>query len=270
MIYVTDASRAVGVVSDLISEERREGYLGKTNAEYDRVREAFAKKQQQGRPRAAGDARARTRPRCRAPRSRGRRRGPASPPTTTCRCRTWSPTSTGRRSSRAGTCTDGSRPSCPTTWWGRRRPRLYDDAQEMLVRDRPGRAVAREGRRGAVPGQPRRRRRGGMGRGPQLSGIATLHTLRQQVEKKNGQPNYALSRLRRVEEDWIGGFCVTAGHGEQELVDRYTKKHRQLLRHHGLGAGRPLRRGRRRVAARAGAPRTLGLRGRPRPLAPRT
>ena len=53
---------------------------------------------------------------------------------------------------------------------------------------------------------------------------ARLHTLRQQMKKDNGAPQFALSdfvRSREHGEDWVGGFCVTAGHGELERSDAF-------------------------------------------------
>ena len=53
---------------------------------------------------------------------------------------------------------------------------------------------------------------------------ARLHTLRQQMKKDNGAPQFALSDFVRPSEqgdDWVGGFCVTAGHGELERSDAF-------------------------------------------------
>ncbi len=53
--------------------------------------------------------------------------------------------------------------------------------------------------------------------------LARFFTLRQQIKKKEGA-NVALSDfIRPVGEgaDWIGGFCVTAGHGELERSDAF-------------------------------------------------
>lgn len=50
---------------------------------------------------------------------------------------------------------------------------------------------------------------------------ATLHTLRQQMVKSEGRKNYALSDFiapDNINEDYIGGFCVTAGLGEGSRV----------------------------------------------------
>lgn len=46
----------------------------------------------------------------------------------------------------------------------------------------------------------------------------TFHTLRQQMIKSEGSPNLALADFVAPEgtPDWIGGFAVTAGHGERE------------------------------------------------------
>src|SRR5262249_51895710 len=57
--------------------------------------------------------------------------------------------------------------------------------------------------------------------------IATLHTLRQQLEKREGRFNAALSdfiapRISGV-PDYVGGFVVTAGIGEDAVADRFKK-----------------------------------------------
>ena len=58
--------------------------------------------------------------------------------------------------------------------------------------------------------------------------IATLHTLRQQLEKREGRFNAALSDFIAPASsgvpDYIGGFVVTAGIGEDVVADRF--KHR--------------------------------------------
>jgi 5-methyltetrahydrofolate--homocysteine methyltransferase len=52
--------------------------------------------------------------------------------------------------------------------------------------------------------------------------IARFHTLRQQIKKSNGKPNLALSDFIADEgEDYIGAFAVTAGHGELEVAKRF-------------------------------------------------
>jgi len=52
--------------------------------------------------------------------------------------------------------------------------------------------------------------------------IARFHTLRQQIKKSNGKPNLALSDFIAEEgQDYIGAFAVTAGHGELEIAKKF-------------------------------------------------
>jgi len=55
--------------------------------------------------------------------------------------------------------------------------------------------------------------------------LATVHTLRQQLLKPAGRPDYALADFTAPREtgiaDYLGGFAVTAGFGLDELVARY-------------------------------------------------
>jgi len=56
--------------------------------------------------------------------------------------------------------------------------------------------------------------------------IATLHTLRQQLEKREGRFNAALSDFIAPAgvPDYIGGFVVTAGIGEDAIADLFKRK----------------------------------------------
>ncbi|MFN3524763.1 MAG: methionine synthase [Paracoccus sp. (in: a-proteobacteria)] len=55
--------------------------------------------------------------------------------------------------------------------------------------------------------------------------LTTLHTLRQQVTKRNGRPNVALSDFVAPSgiPDYVGGFVVTAGPEEAEISARYER-----------------------------------------------
>lgn len=59
--------------------------------------------------------------------------------------------------------------------------------------------------------------------------IATLHHLRQQTQKADGKPNLSLADFVAPERsgvnDYIGGFCVTTGHGVDELVAEFMAQH---------------------------------------------
>ncbi|HME62071.1 MAG TPA: vitamin B12 dependent-methionine synthase activation domain-containing protein, partial [Candidatus Binatia bacterium] len=58
--------------------------------------------------------------------------------------------------------------------------------------------------------------------------LARLHTLRQQKDNQRGKPQLALADFIAPREsghvDYIGAFAVTAGHGCQELADRFEKE----------------------------------------------
>ena len=58
--------------------------------------------------------------------------------------------------------------------------------------------------------------------------ISTLHTLRQQVEKHQGQKNLALADFVAPKDsgriDYVGAFAVTTGHGVEELAQSFRAK----------------------------------------------
>jgi 5-methyltetrahydrofolate--homocysteine methyltransferase len=56
--------------------------------------------------------------------------------------------------------------------------------------------------------------------------LATFFTLRQQVTKREGRPNLALSDFVAPEgagPDWVGGFVVTAGPEEASIAERFDR-----------------------------------------------
>jgi 5-methyltetrahydrofolate--homocysteine methyltransferase len=59
--------------------------------------------------------------------------------------------------------------------------------------------------------------------------LTTFHTLRQQTEKRSGQPNKALADFLAPKEtgiaDYMGGFAVTTGHGVTDLVKKFEQDH---------------------------------------------
>ncbi len=58
--------------------------------------------------------------------------------------------------------------------------------------------------------------------------LADLHQLRQQIQKREGEANLSLADYIAPEggpNDWIGGFCVTTGHGVDERVKAYEANH---------------------------------------------
>ncbi|MEZ4861625.1 MAG: methionine synthase [Caldilineaceae bacterium] len=59
--------------------------------------------------------------------------------------------------------------------------------------------------------------------------LATIHTLRQQMEKPPGRPNYALADFVAPKssgvQDYVGLFAVTAGIGLDAVVERFAAAH---------------------------------------------
>ena len=91
--------------------------------------------------------------------------------------------------------------------------------------------------------------------------IAVLHTLRQQLSRREGRANVALADFvaPRGIADYVGAFAVTAGIGEDEIAERFKAANDDYSVDHGQGAGRPAGRSLRRAAAPAGAQGVLGL-----------
>ena len=59
--------------------------------------------------------------------------------------------------------------------------------------------------------------------------IATLHHMRQQMEKRTGEPNLSLADFIAPADsgvaDYLGGFCVTTGHGVDTLAAEFEAAH---------------------------------------------
>jgi 5-methyltetrahydrofolate--homocysteine methyltransferase len=222
--YVLDASRAVGVVSNLLSPTERDRFVAETAAEYAKVREQFARGQ---------GARARA--------TLAEARGNAFTPD-------WSaydppkPSFVGTRTFAPYDLAELARHIDWTPFFaswelvgrfpqileddvvGEAARDLYKDAQAMLAR------IIQEGLLEA---------RGVVGFWPanadgddvvlytdesRKTELARLHTLRQQMLKSGDQRNVALADFVApigTKPDWVGGFAVTAGHGEIELAKRF-------------------------------------------------
>ena len=193
-IYVPDASRAVGVVSGLLSPERRTQARAAVRDEYVKHPRAV-----RPRPRAEGARRPRAGPRQPLPPdfegytpTRPSFLGEPAPSTTTT-WRHWPKRSTGRRSSPAGSWSAATPPSSRTTVVGEAARNLYADARPMLdriVQEACSQASGVVGFWAAnadgddiiLYTDDRR-----------STELARLHTLRQQMLKSGGKPNLALS-----------------------------------------------------------------------------
>ena len=107
---------------------------------------------------------------------------------------------------------------------------LYQDAQDMLKRIVDEKLITAKGVVGFWPAA----RQGSddialYADDTRSDVIATLHHLRQQTEKPDGKPNASLADFIAPADsgkaDYIGGFCVTTGHGVDELVAEYQAQH---------------------------------------------
>ncbi len=224
-VYVTDASRAVGVAASLLGKSTRAEYAANIRREYEEIAERHAAQRAPGRRLSLQAARANrlkfdwssyTPPR---PQFLGARNflsydlGELVPYIDwTPFFQTWELV--------------GRYPQIlEDTQVGEAARNLFDDAQAML------RKIVEE--RWLTP-------RGVIGFWPAASEdddillfadetrgkeFAVLHTLRQQMSRESEKPNLALAdfvapRAAGV-ADFIGGFVVTAGHGEEEHIRRF-------------------------------------------------
>jgi 5-methyltetrahydrofolate--homocysteine methyltransferase len=226
-VYVTDASRAVGVVSSLLSEDAKGPYVETIRAEYRKVADAHA--------RAEVDKQRLPLEKARANRMRIDWAAYAPP----------KPTFTGARVFRSYDVGE----LVPYIDWtpffqtwelkgrfpailedaaqGAAARQLYEDAQGMLrqlVEERwfnpkavigfwPANAVGDDIR--LFVGESR------------AEALATFHGLRQQLSKRDGRPNLCLSDFVAPVEsgraDYVGGFVVTAGIEEVRIAERFER-----------------------------------------------
>ncbi|MEZ6002171.1 methionine synthase [Hyphomonas sp.] len=217
VVHVADASRAVGVVSALLSDGEKQGLVEQTRARYERMREA----RQGGPPKPRlpiEEARAKAlqpdwdsyeRP---APTFEGVRTFEDIDLATLARYIDWTPYFSAWDLA-------GKYPAIlEDEIVGEAATSLWNDTQSMMQR------LVGEGwlKPKAVVGFWRANRDGDDIR---LATGDVFHTLRQQMEKDNTRPNFAMSDFVAPEgEDWIGGFCVTAGGEADAIASEFAKK----------------------------------------------
>ncbi|UPJ63279.1 methionine synthase [Bradyrhizobium sp. 191] len=221
VVHVNDASRAVGVASSLLSPEKREAYAAEVRAEYARISEAHLRAQADKKRLKLADARAN-----RVPVDFAKSQ-PVKPTFLGIKSFDeydlaelvpyidWTPFfQTWELAGRFPAILDDAKV-------GEVARSLYDDARKMLdtiVKEKWFRARATIG---FWPAN---------GQGDDIvlyadesrtRPIATLHTLRQQLEKREGRFNAALADFIAPAgvPDYIGGFVVTAGIGEDAVAD---------------------------------------------------
>ena len=225
-IYVNDASRAVGVVSALLSREGRPRYVGEVRAEYARIAAAHARGEENKQRLSLSDARANAlkldwsgRYVPPVPQFLGTRKFADIPLAELVDYIDWSPFF-------ATWELPGKYPAIlGDEKVGEAARGLFADAQDML------RKMADEQwfHAGAIVGfWPAN------GDGDDVlvfadearsKPVATLHTLRQQLARREGRANVALADFvaprASALTDYIGAFAVTAGLGEDAVADRF-------------------------------------------------
>ncbi len=151
VVYTPDASRAVGVATNLVSDQA-DAFIADLKQEYEDVRRRHANRKatplislaeaRAAVPPSTGPSTCRRAQVHRPPRLQAATTWPRSPPI-----------STGRRSSIPGACSARSRPSWTTRWSGEQARKVYADGQAMLKRIVEGRWLDRQ-RRGRASIRP--------------------------------------------------------------------------------------------------------------------
>jgi 5-methyltetrahydrofolate--homocysteine methyltransferase len=225
-VYVTDASRAVGVAASLMSREARDPYIAGVRQEYARIAAAHARGEESKQRLSLKDARAN------ALKLNWSGNDVPQPPSflglrvledySIAELRDyidWSPFfATWELTGKFPAILDDAK-------YGGAARSLFEDAQAMLDRiasERWFRASAvlgfwpanSDGDDILVYGDEGRRQT-----------IAVLHTLRQQLARREGRANMALADFIAPRAsglaDHIGAFMVTAGIGEDEVAERF-------------------------------------------------
>ncbi|RXH16586.1 methionine synthase [Bradyrhizobium guangzhouense] len=223
VVHVNDASRAVGVASSLLSPEKREAYAAEVRAEYAKISEAHLRAQADKKRLKLADARknavtidfAKSKPV--KPTFLGTRSFDDYDLAELVPYIDWTPFfQTWELAGRFPAILKDEKV-------GEVARSLYDDARKMLdtiVKEKWFRARATVG---FWPANAQGDDIVLYADESRTKQIATLHTLRQQLEKREGRFNAALSDFVAPAgvPDYVGGFVVTAGIGEDAVADRF-------------------------------------------------
>ncbi len=226
-VYVTDASRAVGVAQALLSKKTRDEYIAQTRSEYERVAEAHAKAQADKQRVSLEKARAN------ALKIDWSDYAPTKP------------TFLGAR----GFATYDVAELIPYIDWtpffqtwefkgrypalledperGAAAQSLFDDAQAMLKRIVEERWFTPKAVIGFWPANSVGDDIALFAGDSREEKLATFFTLRQQLSRQTGKPNVALADFVAPKSsgkaDYVGAFVVTAGAEEEKISARYAR-----------------------------------------------
>ena len=229
-IYVTDASRAVGVVSNLLSPTAREAYVQGIEAEYVKVRDAHTRSEATKRRitiRTARDNRMKLdwiKARPKKPSFIGTRMFADYDLAELVRYIDWTPFfQTWELTGRYPRILDDN-------VVGVEARKLFADAKAMLERLVAERWVRANAVVGFWPANSVGDDIEVYADDTRAAPIATLHTLRQQIARDQGRDrahtalaDFIAPKASKV-ADWIGGFAVTTGIGEEEAIERHIAK----------------------------------------------
>lgn len=226
-VYVTDASRAVGVVSSLLSPEAKDSYVATVQAEYRKVGDAHARNEAEKRRLPLSQARANAHKvdwsgyQAKAPSFLGTRVFQGWELEELARYIDWTPFfQTWELKGVYPKILDDEKQ-------GQAARQLFDDAQAMLAKIIDEKWFAPKAVVGFWPA-------GTVGDDIRLFAdearngeLATFFTLRQQLSKRDGRPNVALSDfvapVDSGSRDYLGGFVVTAGIEEVAIAERFER-----------------------------------------------
>nr|WP_235800406.1 methionine synthase [Vibrio lentus] len=227
VVYVNNASRAVGVCTSLLSNELKPAFVEKLDIDYDRVRDQHNRKKPRTKPvtleraranKVAIDWRAYTPP---APAKPGIHIFNDFDVATLRQYIDWTPFfMTWSLVGKYPAILDHEEV-------GEEAKRLFKDANDLLDRVQKEKLLEARGMCAMFPANS-------VGDDIEVytdesrtEVLKVLHNLRQQTEKPKGF-NYCLSDYIAPKDsgkaDWIGGFAVTGGIGERELADEYKAK----------------------------------------------
>jgi 5-methyltetrahydrofolate--homocysteine methyltransferase len=225
VVHVNDASRAVGVASSLMSPVRREAYAAEVRAEYAKISDAHFRAQADKKRLKLNDARANAvkidfaKAPPRKPTFLGTRNFDAYDLAELVPYIDWTPFfQTWELAGRFPAILDDPKV-------GEAARALYDDARAMLERIVEEKWFSARAVVGFWPVNAVGDDIAVYADEGRTKEIAKLHTLRQQLEKREGRFNAALSDFIAPAAsgipDYVGGFVVTAGIGEDAIADRF-------------------------------------------------
>ncbi|MFZ1004993.1 MAG: vitamin B12 dependent-methionine synthase activation domain-containing protein, partial [Pseudolabrys sp.] len=227
-VYVNDASRAVGVAQTLMSVNARAGYVAELRGEYARIAAAHARAQEDKArlPLAAARANALKLDWSGAyqppePKFIGTEVFNDYPVKKLIDYIDWTPFfSTWELSGKFPTILDDAK-------YGDAARSLYEDARAMLAKIVDEHWFRANAVLGFWPANAEGDDIFVYGDEVRDEPIAVLHSLRQQLSKREGRANAALCDFVAPREsrlaDYVGGFTVTAGIGEDEVAERFKR-----------------------------------------------